>query len=115
MAEEKLKLYETIALYHPELNDEGLGERVTKIEGIVSEHGGHMASVNRWKKRRLAYPVKKNTEGFYVVYRFAAEKKALPDLDYLLRYDDRCLRYLILDVAQYPGMLRTAKKKGEDK
>jgi small subunit ribosomal protein S6 len=115
LAEEKLKLYEMIVLYHPELTDEGLGERVAKFEGVVSEHAGRMASVNRWKKRRLAYPVKKHTEGFYIVFRFAADKKALPDLDYILRYDDRCLRYLILDVAQFPGMLRTAKRKREEK
>ncbi len=115
MAEEKLKLYETIALYHPELSEEGLDERAAKVGSIVSEHGGKVSSINKWKKRRLAYPVKKQAEGYFIVIRFTADKKALPDLDYVMRYDDRCLRYLTLDITNFPGMLRTSKKKVEAK
>jgi small subunit ribosomal protein S6 len=115
LAEEKLKLYETIALYHPELTDEGLDERAARVGSIVSEHGGKVSSINKWKKRRLAYPVKKQAEGFFIVIRYLADKKVLADLDYVLRYDDRCLRYLTLDIAQFPGMVRTAKKKSEAK
>ncbi len=111
MAQENLKLYETIALYHPELEDSSLEERSQKVKDVVGEHSGHMISVHRWKKRRLAYPVKKQVEGLYIVYRFASDKRLLSDLDYLLRYDEHCLRYLILDVARCPGMARGKERK----
>jgi small subunit ribosomal protein S6 len=114
LAETGAKLYETIALFTPELDDEAMGERVKRMESVIGEHGGKMTSANRWKKRRLAFPVKKHEEGLYVVLRFVADKALLPDLDYLLRYDEQCLRYMVLDVARYPGMVRT-KAKGEEK
>jgi small subunit ribosomal protein S6 len=113
LAETGPKLYETIALFNPDL-EEDFGEHVARMESLVGEHGGKVVSLNRWKKRRLAFPVKRCEEGLYAVMRFIADKALLADLDYVLRYDEQCLRYLILDVARYPGMMR-AKVKGEEK
>ncbi len=114
MAETEAKLYETIALFNPDLDEEAFDEHVKRMESMVTEHGGKVISLNRWKKRRLAFPVKKHEEGLYAVMRFVAGKSLLSDLDYVLRYDEQCLRYLILDVAKYPGMVR-AKAKGVEK
>jgi small subunit ribosomal protein S6 len=114
LAETGAKLYETIALFNPDLEEEAFSEHVKRMESMVTEHGGTVVSVNRWKKRRLAFPIKSHEEGLYAVMRFIADKGLLSDLDYVLRYDERCLRYLILDVSKYPGMVR-AKAKGEEK
>jgi len=114
LIEAKPKLFETIVLYHPEVEPSALDERVKKVGEVVGQHGGTMLSAHRWKKRRLAYAVKKQEEGSYVVYRFTSDKRVLPDLDYMLRYDESCLRYLILDVAKYPGMLRGKQRAGEE-
>ena len=113
MAETKVKLYEAIALYHPDLEEATLKERAERVEQVVREHAGNLVSTNIWKKRKLAYPVKKQEEGNYVVYRFTSDRRLLPDLDYIMRYDEDCMRYLILDVEQYPGMMRGAQKTEE--
>lgn len=110
MAETKVKLYEAIALYHPDMEEAVLKERADRIEQVVREHAGNVVSTNMWKKRKLAYPIKKLEDGNYIVYRFTGDRRLLPDLDYIMRYDEQCLRYLILDVGQYPGMTRGAKK-----
>lgn len=110
MAETKVKLYEAIALYHPDLEEAVLKERAERVEQVVREHAGNVVSTNIWKKRKLAYPIRKVEDGNYVVYRFTGDRRVLPDLDYILRYDEQCLRYLILDVERYPGMTRSAQK-----
>ncbi len=56
--------------------------------------------VDRWNKRYLAYPVKKYTEGFYVIYRWLSTKEVLADLEYHLRYSEDCLRHLVLDYTE---------------
>lgn len=104
--EEKTKLYETMVLFVPDLEEQELDAQVKKTEDVVAGHGGRVLNVHRWKKRKLAYPVNEFEEGFYVVYRFAASRHLLSDLDYVLRYNERCLRYLILDLQAHPGMLR---------
>jgi len=110
LAETKAKLYEAIALYHPDLEEETIKERAERVEQVVREHAGNLVSTNIWKKRKLAYPIKKQAEGNYVVYRFTGDRRLLPDLDYILRYDEECLRYLIIDVGRYPGMTRGTQR-----
>jgi len=95
-------------LYSPELEEQLLDTELEKVTDVITAHGGKVLNVHRWKKRKLAYAVKKFDEGLYVVCDFVAPKRVLSELDYILRYDEQCLRYLILDVLQHPGMQRRA-------
>jgi len=95
-----------MVLFSPEMSEQEVDSEVAKLKDVVATHGGRVLSLHRWKKRKLAYPVKEFEEGLYVVCRFAAGKRILSDLDYVLRYGERCLRYLILDLQEHPGMLR---------
>lgn len=99
-------------LFSPELEEQQLDSQVRKITEVISAHGGKVLNIHRWKKRKLAYPLKKFDEGQYVVCNFAAPRRILSELDYILRYDEQCLRYLILNVDQHPGLKRR-KSEGE--
>lgn len=103
---EKTKLYEMMLLFRPDLEEQELDSEIKKVEDIITSHGGSVLNLHRWKKRKLAYPVKGFNEGLYVVCRSSASKRVLGEIDYVLRYNERCLRYLLLDLQKHPGMLR---------
>jgi small subunit ribosomal protein S6 len=97
---EQIKEYECCALYRPDLEPEQLDAQVAAVSDILTNHGAQILRVDRWNKRYLAYAVKKYTEGFYVIYRWLSSKDVLGGLDYLLRYDDNCLRHMVLDYTE---------------
>lgn len=97
---EHIKEYECCALYRPDMEPEQLDAAVQVVSDIITNHGGHILRVDRWNKRYLAYPVKKYTEGFYVIYRWVSTKEVLASLEYHLRYSEDCLRHLVLDYTE---------------
>lgn len=97
---EIIKEYECCALFRPDLEPEELDAEVETLTKLMEERGANIARVDRWNKRFLAYPVKDFTEGLYVIFRWFSDKELLQDLNYQLKYSDKCLRYLILDYTE---------------
>lgn len=94
---EKIKEYECCALFRPDLEKEELDGYVEKLTKILQDNGAEVARVDRWNKRFLAYPVQDYTEGLYVIFRWFSSKHVLEDFEYELKYNDDCLRHMILD------------------
>ena len=65
MAEGK-NLYETVIVTSAKLGEEGSAELVNKFKALIAEHGT-VESVDDWGKRRFAYPIAKQTEGYYTL------------------------------------------------
>jgi len=87
-------------LFKPDVEAEALDTAVQAVRDFITSHGGEVQRVDRWNKRLLAYPIKRYTDGFYVVYRFSVAPASIADLDYQLRYNDNVLRYLLLDYTE---------------
>jgi small subunit ribosomal protein S6 len=64
-------------------------DRITKI---VSDGGGAVGNVDRWGRRRLAFEIDRNAEGFYVVAEFTADPDVIVELERTLRLADEVLR-----------------------
>jgi small subunit ribosomal protein S6 len=79
--------YELIFIVHPELDETAFTEVVNRIKGWITESGGEITKVDIWGKRRLAYPIRKQIEGQYVLI----ETKLAPNSGTLL---ERNIRYL---------------------
>lgn len=109
---EKTKDYECCALFQPELEGEQLDAEVAAVEELIKGHGGEMQRTDRWAKRFLAYPIKEHKEGFYVIFRWFSSREVLHDLDYHLKYNDNCLRHLVLDYTEKERKRR--KRLGKD-
>jgi small subunit ribosomal protein S6 len=97
---ERIRDYECCALYRPDVEGEELDAAVQGVRDLITSRGGEVLRVDRWNKRLLAYPIKRYTDGFYVIYRFMGRPDVLPDLQYQLRYSDAVLRYLVLDYTE---------------
>ena len=71
----------------------GALERITRV---VAERGGQVGTVDRWGRRRLAFEVEGQNEGYYVVVEFKAEPEALTELERSLHLADEVLRFKIV-------------------
>ena len=61
--------YETVIVLSAKLGEEGNAELVEKFKALIAKHGT-VESVDEWGKRRLAYPINKETEGYYTLVNF---------------------------------------------
>lgn len=89
-----MKQYETGFLISPNLSDEEREKLVLQMAQIVSEKKGKMLKEDNWGKRKLAYPIKKFDEAFYVFFLYKGEPDVCSELERRFKQTDAVLRYL---------------------
>lgn len=87
--------YEAVLVFSLKLGEEGIADMVTKFKELV-EKNATLENVDEWGKRRLAYEINKETEGFYVLFDFKAEAGFPAELDRVLKITDGVLRSMIV-------------------
>ncbi len=90
--------YECAVVFDGLLPEEDLNTLQERVQGIITQNDADLTRIDPWGKRRLAYEIKKRSEGYYVVYYFSTsdKSKALADLDRFCRIEEGILRHLIL-------------------
>lgn len=96
--DKKLSDYELVTIITPEATDAGLEARLQSISQFVESHGGAVSSIDRWGKRRTTYPIKRFTEGSYVLYRLKLPPAASREIEANLRITEDVLRHLLIKV-----------------
>jgi len=91
-----LREYELTVIFRPEIAEEDIPAEIEKVNQMISQRGGVVGEVNRWGRRRLAYPIKHCKEGNYVLTPFKMDPNSALDLEKNLRGSERILRYLIV-------------------
>lgn len=91
-----IRPYEALYIIHPDLSEEDVTSTMEKYKEVVETEGGEVESVNRWEKRRLAYEIKGQKEGIYVLMNYKAEAKVSTELDRLLKITENVLRHIIV-------------------
>lgn len=94
MAEGK-NLYETVIVTSAKLGEEGSAALVERFKALIAEHGT-VQSVDDWGKRRFAYPIEKQTEGYYTLINFESGPEFTAELDRRYQITDGIMRTLIV-------------------
>ena len=68
---------------------------IENVKGII-EQNGNIVHIDNWGKRRLSYPIRKRTEGYYVIYVFECETSFVAQLNQALRVNEAILRHMIV-------------------
>jgi small subunit ribosomal protein S6 len=79
-----------------EADESVVGQALERITRIVAEGGGTVLSVDRWGRKRLAYPIAKQQEGYYVVVEFTAQPSVIAELERTLHLADEVLRFKVV-------------------
>lgn len=86
--------YEVMFILDPALEDEKKDATVETVKGII-EAEGEVGNVDVWGMRKLAYPIQKKSEGYYVVIEFKAQPTLPKELDRRLKISDNVIRHMI--------------------
>lgn len=95
---ENSRLYESTAILNAALEDADVEVATKRITDFITENGGKLVEVNKWGRRRLAYPIKKKFNGYYVYMVFEAPPSMLPLLERFYVLDENTLRHLTLQL-----------------
>ena len=87
--------YETVFIVNPDFTEENAKGLLDKFTGLITENGGAVDKVDEWNKRRLAYPINYENEGYYVVIQHESEPSFVAEFTRKLNIADGVLRYLI--------------------
>ena len=90
--------YESVFILQPDLEEEEITRRVEAAEQIVTGGGGELSNSERWGKKRLAYEIKRNRYGYYVLLRYRAESAVLKELERHLKITEAVLKYMTVRV-----------------
>lgn len=91
-----MRTYEALYIIRPELAEDAIQTMVEGVDKLIAEEGGTIVRSEILGKRRLAYPVKKCTEGVYVLVRFDSESAAVDALERYYRLAEDVIRYLVI-------------------
>ena len=87
--------YESVVVISTTLGEDGIKAMVEKITSLISQNGT-LDSVNEWGKRRLAYPINDETEGYYVLFNFTSVPSFPAELDRIYKITEGLLRTLLV-------------------
>jgi len=85
--------YEIVAVLRPDLDEEGLGAALDRIKQRIAEHGGSVTSMDRWGKRKLAFPIQKHRDGYYALFVFTLDPGHITPLRQILGLNEELLRF----------------------
>lgn len=91
--------YETLVLLSPELAEENRKEILENLTGIVGREGGNMVETDDWGMRPLAYPVEKQTRGYYVRLVYDAPGALVAELERNIRITDGIFKFMTVKLA----------------
>ncbi|HKL73055.1 MAG TPA: 30S ribosomal protein S6 [Candidatus Onthovivens sp.] len=91
-----MKKYELMYILRTNLDETARKAEIEKLHGLLIAGGAKINKVDEWGIRDLAYEIKKESKGYYVVVKFEAEGTAFKEFERLTKIDVNVLRFLIV-------------------
>ena len=92
--------YETLFILHPDLPEAQVRETIDRARRLIEGMGGQVAELQDWGMRELAYPIRKQPRGTYVLAQYAAQPEVVKELERTLKLADEVLRYISVRAAE---------------
>jgi small subunit ribosomal protein S6 len=91
-----LKRYETLFIVQVDLPIDEINSIIERYRAIVTALKGTIVKVEKWGKRRLAYEIKKQSNGYYVLIDFAGNSTIIDELERNFKIDDKILKFMTI-------------------
>lgn len=109
-----MTVYDTTFVLNPQLEEAGLDTRIKEVVELIGANGGTLVKENRLGMRRLAYEIKKLTQGYYVSLVFEGNGELVNELEHRFRLDENCLRFLTCLYEEVTGTIDARQIMGDD-
>ena len=91
-----MREYEILYIVRADLDDDKVQDIIKRVNTLIEKAGGSVERTNVWGKRKLAYEVKHQKEGSYVLQDFSFDPSRVPELEAALKITEEVLRHLIV-------------------
>ena len=102
--------YETVFILTPVLSDAQMKEAVEKFTNALKDNGATIVNEEIWGLRKLAYPIQRNSTGFYSLIEFNADPQLIRKLETEFRRDERVLRWLTFRQDKYAAQYAAKRR-----
>ncbi len=92
--------YESMYIIKPDVDEETTTALVERFKELIESNNGEIVKLDKWGKRRLAYPIDDYTEGFYVLMHFKSDAEIAKELERLQRISDDVIRYMTVKLEE---------------
>jgi len=90
-----MRKYELMCILQPDLDETAFKGALERVQSWVSEAGGSVDKTEIWGRRKLAYAIRKQTEGQYVLMNVTLEPKSTSELERNIRFLEPVLRHML--------------------
>jgi small subunit ribosomal protein S6 len=94
--DKRLQDYELVYILNPDIAEDALEGKVSGISQFITSRDGVIASVDKWGKKKLAYPIKHYLEGNYILTKFKISPARCKELEGNLKISEEVLRHLLV-------------------
>lgn len=94
--------YESILIIDPNVEPQSVEKITEDIQSLISDNGGKVARLENWGKKRLAYEIKGNKDGIYVLLGFDADPAFIQKLQRYYALNEQVIRYLTVRAEKLP-------------
>ncbi|MBP1932319.1 30S ribosomal protein S6 [Ammoniphilus resinae] len=91
-----MRKYEVMYIQRSDVEEEKRKANADRFNAIITDRGGEIVKVNEMGKRRLAYEINDNRDGYYTLTNFQANSEAVSELERIMKISDEVIRYLII-------------------
>ncbi len=93
---DKYRKYEIMYILSSTLDEEARKATISKLHGILEAGGGKVTDLKEMGEREFAYPIKKNTKGYYVVIKTSTDTASLEEFKRIAKLDQNVIRNLVI-------------------
>lgn len=116
-----MNVYENIVIINAALTDEEVDAAITKIKELIAGQGGEVLKVNIWGRKKLAYEIKKQKKGLYVLLFYKTPPASIRKIEEFYKVFDAVLKYIIIklsikqvhDLEKFETISEPAEQKSE--
>ena len=104
-----MRPYEVMIIFDSTLEEDAIRAELDRCAELIRSRGGNPGKVERWGRRRLAYEINKQRDGYYVLLEANAEPAVMDELDRTLTLADPVMRHKVVRVPEKP-MIRPTRR-----
>ena len=87
--------YETIIIINSNLDEAAIKSNIEKVTDLIAKHGT-VDSTEEWGKKKLAYPIQKQNEGYYVLINFSSNPDFIDELERVYNITDEIIKFIVV-------------------
>lgn len=91
-----MKEYELAIIFDASLEEAKIEQEIEKLTTLLEKENCEIVKIDKWGVKRLAYPIKKQDNGFYVFIYFNGTSKVISEIDHVNKINDFVLRHMVV-------------------